>query len=142
MEMCFPTVAGMIRNRSIRKICPSDSRARRRPPPGVCPAAGRAAPAWPPGTCPGLPPTRRWGRPVLPFPHLLAGLRSPSGESRRGHPTHPGAWGGDKTGDLGLSPGGEQRDGEGEGHVCANFAFISWSGSGEAAAGSLPLPFD
>lgn len=29
MEMCFPTVAGLIRNRSIRKICPRDSRARR-----------------------------------------------------------------------------------------------------------------
>lgn len=44
--MCFPTVAGMIRNRSIRKICPRDSRARR----PACVRVSRCRPARPPGT--------------------------------------------------------------------------------------------
>lgn len=43
--MCSPTVAGLIRNRSIRKIWPSHSRDGRRRPPGVCPAAAARPPA-------------------------------------------------------------------------------------------------
>lgn len=119
--MCFPTVAGMIRNGSIRKICPSDSRAHRRPPPGVCPAATRAAPGLATGDVPLAPPrpcpAGQSGRPGPPFPHLLAGLRSPSGEGRVNIPSLRGdGW--VRRGELGMSPGGEQRDGERGTRLC------------------------
>lgn len=103
--MCFPTVAGMIRNRSIRKICPRDSRARR-------PACVPLPPGPATGDVPGLPP----GRGAAP----ALGARTRPG--RGGHPEDGGA---------GAEPRG---CGEGRGRELPSAQSLHLFRAGEAAA--------